>query len=99
MEREKLSKKYGQNMDPNSEIAVIQSETDGDGLDFYLQPEIEKMQPRFPKLDIQFQESYSILFKLGDDLRQDMLTCQALRVMDNLWQSRSIIEDKPALVL
>ena len=28
-----------------------------------------------------------------------MLHCQALRVMDNLWQSRSVLEDQPALVL
>uniref|UniRef100_A0A7S2C498 PI3K/PI4K catalytic domain-containing protein n=1 Tax=Octactis speculum TaxID=3111310 RepID=A0A7S2C498_9STRA len=31
-----------------------------------------------------------VLFKLGDDLRQDQLTLQVLRIMDSLWKSSGI---------
>ncbi|CAL8370166.1 unnamed protein product [Lota lota] len=31
-----------------------------------------------------------ILFKLGDDLRQDMLVLQTLMVMDSIWQEKSL---------
>ena len=32
----------------------------------------------------------AIIFKSGDDLRQDMLTLQVIRVMNSLWQSQGL---------
>lgn len=32
----------------------------------------------------------SLLYKSGDDLRQDMLTLQTIRIMDNLWKKRGL---------
>lgn len=35
-------------------------------------------------------EDTSIIFKNGDDLRQDMLTIQMLRIMDKLWKDEGL---------
>lgn len=37
-----------------------------------------------------FGEDIHIIFKNGDDLRQDMLTLQMLRIMDNLWKMHGL---------
>lgn len=33
-----------------------------------------------------FGDDIKIIFKNGDDLRQDMLTLQMLKIMDRLWK-------------
>jgi len=35
-------------------------------------------------------DDYYVIFKSGDDLRQDVLTLQMIRIMDRLWQSEGI---------
>ena len=43
--------------------------------------------------EIQFQRN-AIIFKNGDDLRQDMLTLQVIKIMDHIWhmEGKTIID-------
>ncbi|KAJ6229788.1 pi-3 kinase [Anaeramoeba flamelloides] len=41
------------------------------------------------KPDVQ-NETYSVLFKSGDDLRQDILTLQMIGIMDKLWKQEGL---------
>lgn len=42
-----------------------------------------------PLADIQHEEN-TIIFKNGDDLRQDMLTLQVIRIMDHIWHTEGM---------
>lgn len=36
------------------------------------------------------EENYNIIFKHGDDLRQDMLTLQMLKLMNTIWKNEGL---------
>jgi phosphatidylinositol-4,5-bisphosphate 3-kinase len=40
--------------------------------------------------DDPYGEDIYIIFKNGDDLRQDMLTLQMIRIMDKLWKKEGL---------
>ncbi|CAF0796738.1 unnamed protein product [Brachionus calyciflorus] len=37
-----------------------------------------------------FEDTFKLIFKNGDDLRQDMLTIQAIKLMDIIWKSENL---------
>jgi hypothetical protein len=49
-----------------------------------------KMKPIWLTCKTVKEETYRVLFKAGDDLRQDQLTLQLLTVMDRLWKKHSL---------
>jgi len=54
----------------------------------------------FENADEYAQENLAVMFKAGDDLRQDMLTLQIINVMDRLWlDSKLDLHLKPYAVL
>lgn len=40
--------------------------------------------------DDPFGDDIYLIFKSGDDLRQDMLTLQMIRIMDKLWKNEGL---------
>lgn len=44
----------------------------------------------FSNVDKFAKENYVVLFKAGDDIKQDVLVLQMLRIMDNLWKSKGL---------
>ncbi|KAF2351966.1 Phosphatidylinositol 3-kinase C2 domain [Trinorchestia longiramus] len=49
-----------------------------------------KMAPLWLVFESEEDDDVSLLYKNGDDLRQDMLTLQTIRIMDNLWKKRGL---------
>jgi len=45
---------------------------------------------RFPAAVLATAEPIKVIFKAGDDLRQDLMTLQMIRVMDQVWQSEGL---------
>lgn len=37
-----------------------------------------------------YGDDINLIFKNGDDLRQDMLTLQMIRIMDRLWKNEGL---------
>ena len=37
-----------------------------------------------------YGDEINLIFKNGDDLRQDMLTLQMIRIMDRLWKNEGL---------
>ena len=49
-----------------------------------------KKVPLFVCLETSNQEKVSVIYKIGDDLRQDILTLEIIKIMDNIWLSNGL---------
>ncbi|EGT45481.1 hypothetical protein CAEBREN_10215 [Caenorhabditis brenneri] len=59
-----------------------------------------KVQPASGKVDKNFLEEYTVIFKTGDDLRQDQLIQQMVRLIDNILKKEQLdLKLTPYLVL
>jgi hypothetical protein len=87
----KLPEKFTMPLDAKIELSGIVIQDSRVMVNYF----IKKSSKKLP-LTIKFKnadptgEDYLILFKAGDDLRQDDLTLQILRVMDGLWKKNGL---------
>ena len=56
-----------------------------------------KMKPIWLNCKTNTDQTYMVLFKAGDDLRQDQLTLQLLYIFDDLWRQHAAIDTTPKI--